>query len=725
MRYLKLGIITFLLTFSGLHLIQLQHSSGQINNDEPIVPSSPTDVFIIEEAEYEKAEGDERPIVQFRGLVYWEQLGGSMLNFFVNTSDVIQDQFWDYESGKQFTIDNSCVRRSGEELIPAGTDCVTVLTDRYLVVPGSRSFTYEITAYYDPDIIEDTGFIVIFNSQSVDFSIEVDGENVYAKVDYKNTITLPVGAGIVSYAPIEDGFPILDRIQTADGVRFQLTWEYKHRALDSKHDPLTIEVTYAFDDIYLKFTEQVYQNQVENQRLEDEQNKLDLLNTSFVVIATLALLASIFSILLAYLMARKKFETDLQKAKELPRRSVQDIEKEGSQKIPTKSLLLTGLILLPSLFAPTMINAQIDNENVIWKGKYVLHDAFSLTETVTITLPTERSEIFVYTNVSEVTSFQVKDDQENELIYEPDPDGFRYKVTNPSMTFTYVIERSYKAYNYSQILIYLDRFWVEFFKPGNLQTIEEQYFRVDMTYTVILPADAYLYSASPTPALDPNIMMDISTTIRGNWNITFSAKNRLMDAFHDVFETQITFSFVDILEALENLNTDFQTVKAKNQDIDSLLEVASSEILLFSLLGLIAPLISFFIAYWVFRNRYKKKIDEYEKKQEEQIFVEDAHIIALTLATEKDNKRYRESFIGHYWRLKTYVANFVNKDTVIFSNSELVTELKRLKPNLDEVSILNLFSQGEEMGIVEEDVNYGMLFDYAKEIDMMISLLDK
>ncbi|MFV2015029.1 MAG: hypothetical protein ACC656_06355, partial [Candidatus Heimdallarchaeota archaeon] len=135
MKYLKLGIITFLLTFSLLYLMQLPYSSGQINDDEPIIPSSPTNVFIIEEAEYDRAVGNDRPVVKFRGLIYWEQLGGSLLNFFVNTSDVIEDQFWDYESGKEFNIGDSCVQRSGEQLIPAGSDCVTVLGDRYLIVP--------------------------------------------------------------------------------------------------------------------------------------------------------------------------------------------------------------------------------------------------------------------------------------------------------------------------------------------------------------------------------------------------------------------------------------------------------------------------------------------------------------------------------------------------------------------------------------------------------------
>ena len=57
-----------------------------------------------------------------------------------------------------------------------------------------------------------------------------------------------------------------EEITGSEGVRYSLFWEYKHRAMDSKHNPLIIAVTYSFDPIFLKFTMQVYQNQKENQR---------------------------------------------------------------------------------------------------------------------------------------------------------------------------------------------------------------------------------------------------------------------------------------------------------------------------------------------------------------------------------------------------------------------------------------------------------------------------
>ena len=88
----------------------------------------------------------------------------------------------------------------------ANSPRILIQPDRYIIGPSSRSFQYEIEAYYEPDIVEDTGFIVVFNSQSVDFSIEIDGQPAFARTDYYNRITLPQGAGIVSYAPIDNGF---------------------------------------------------------------------------------------------------------------------------------------------------------------------------------------------------------------------------------------------------------------------------------------------------------------------------------------------------------------------------------------------------------------------------------------------------------------------------------------------------------------------------------------
>ncbi|MHA2504444.1 MAG: hypothetical protein ACXAE3_16450, partial [Candidatus Kariarchaeaceae archaeon] len=169
--------------------------------EEPINPSNPTNVVIRESAIYDAPVGDQDPIAHFTGVIFWEELAGSPLGFFVNTSLVINSEFRDFETKNPMQIQESCTGAFGFV-----TNCVEDRGDSYRIVPEGRSFQYEIESYYEPDVIEDTGFIVVFNSQSVDFSIDIDGEPAFARTDYSNIIILPQGAGIVSYAPIDDGF---------------------------------------------------------------------------------------------------------------------------------------------------------------------------------------------------------------------------------------------------------------------------------------------------------------------------------------------------------------------------------------------------------------------------------------------------------------------------------------------------------------------------------------
>ncbi|MHA2252648.1 MAG: hypothetical protein ACXAD7_19955, partial [Candidatus Kariarchaeaceae archaeon] len=528
---------------------------------------------------------------------------------------------------------------------------------------------------------------------------------------YRNVITLPPGAGVVSFAPIDKGFLGIDK--TEDG-RWQLIWKYKHRAMDSRHEPLIIEVTYAFDEIFLKFTEQIYQNQQEQQRRIEEENRVDILNASFVVIATLAIVASIFSVLFAYLLARKRFQPKLDRARELPRRSASDIEKSESLKVPTKSLLLSGLILFPLLLNPLPVNSQIENQSIIWKGLYVLNEDLTLTEEVEITFPVYENEVYVYINTSGVDIFAAYDEFGTEL--QVTDEGHRYLVKNPGFKFTYTIDRSYRnqLHNNSQMLVFLDRFWMEFLKPADAQQFDDLYLHVDLKYTVILPDGAFLYSASPSD------LLEISKTETGRWNITFTDTDRQMDAFHDVFETQITFSFVSILEAIEDLDSPFELPQQDDQDIDEIIKVASSEILLFSILGIIAPLISFLIAYWVLKRRYQKLIERIEQQQEEQIFIEGPQIQALAKAISKESgNRVYEGFTGHYWRLINKLSTLLKKDVSLLENWQISQEILKLKIKIDEARILQLISIGQSV-LSDDSIGYDQLYEYAQEVDEII-----
>ena len=158
-RTLKMVIIIFSLLFLSTFLMS---SVGQSGEKTPIEPSEPSDVYIEEIAQYDAPVGDEAPLVHLHGILYWERLSGTPLSFFINTTDVIESAFWDYDTGENFTISEDCFSSFS-------TNCVQDQTDRYIIIPGRRSFAYSILSYYDPDIIEDTGMIVIFNSQIVDF----------------------------------------------------------------------------------------------------------------------------------------------------------------------------------------------------------------------------------------------------------------------------------------------------------------------------------------------------------------------------------------------------------------------------------------------------------------------------------------------------------------------------------------------------------------------------
>ena len=53
--------------------------------ETPIIPSNPTNVVIRETAQYNAPTSDDDPISYLTGVIYWEELAGTRLSFFVNT----------------------------------------------------------------------------------------------------------------------------------------------------------------------------------------------------------------------------------------------------------------------------------------------------------------------------------------------------------------------------------------------------------------------------------------------------------------------------------------------------------------------------------------------------------------------------------------------------------------------------------------------------------------
>ena len=167
-----------------------------------------------------------------------------------------------------------------------------------------------------------------------------------------------------------------------------------------------------------------------------------------------------------------------------------------------------------------------------------------------------------------------------------------------------------------------------------------------------------------------------------------------------------------------------QVVIRETQDY---IDVARDEILLFALMGLIAPLISFLIAYWVFKRRYQKLIERTEQQQEENIFVEKTQIDALAAATDSDNKtNYTKSIIGQYWRLSHILSEIINRDIKLFDNKQIIIELKKVKPDFDDSLLVELLTRGNEYLRDEElfEITYEELYEYSQLIDQILKDLN-
>ncbi|MDH5646693.1 MAG: hypothetical protein OEZ01_11830, partial [Candidatus Heimdallarchaeota archaeon] len=395
-----------------------------------------------------------------------------------------------------------------------------------------------------------------------------------------------------------------------------------------------------------------------------------------------------------------------------------DIESSESMKIPIKSLFLSSMILIPMLFMPMQIQSQtVIDDRVIWNGTFTLEKDLMHWEEVEITFPFQKEYIEIYVDTVNVSEFKAYDNFGVQLPVEVEEDRFR--ILNPTLTMSYEMYRPYTLYNYSNILVYLDRLWLEFLKEESQRTADDPYLYVDYDYNIVLPEGAILYSASPSDQFTKTI------NEQGRINVNFNGENQRMDAFHDVFETQVTFSYFNVLEALENLDSDFVQIREEQESIDSLIKVAATEILMLSILGLLAPLISFFIAYWVFRRRYLNKIKQAEEQQEERILVENVQIEALIKSIEKsaEDEIYK-SFRGQYFKLINRISRLVNKDVLNLTTEQILNEVRRKKLDIDINTLQELIIFGNTFSS-EDHIEYSELLNYSENIDVFLDELSR
>ncbi len=701
MRKLAIGLIITVLLLNSVPFTK-EKSNQAVAQIEPGVQdfcleiSDPSNVCIVEGVQYEAPVGDDRPIAKFWGYLYWEFIGGNALQFFLNTSNLIgEPQIYDPD----FPDDKSKVNW---EISDRG--------DFISITPSGKHFAYLIEAYYDPDVVGDTGFIVVFQSQVVNFPLpRSDDENAYYKVDYSNTIILPEGAGIVSYAPTEDSSGPVN-FERISSKRYGIHWEFRNRALDSKHDPLITEVTYSYDRIYLQFTELVYKNQIEQQKQQDQQQNLEFLRNAFRIISVLAIVASIIAIIVAYLLVRKRFDPLKQKAKELPRRQAVDVEKEQEMKIEVRRMLLAGFLLFvivaPNMIAGTHAQPNLP-ENIEWYGQYEIFKDNTIRETVRLDVPIPQNTMKIWVNTSAVWDVSITDENGVPISNVKTFDD-RFEIVNPPLIVQYSFTYKFTPYDNAGMLVYIDRFWLEYANP-NAQSGESSYLFADIDYNVVLPSDAIIYSASPSDLVSLSIDPD------GRKRVRFTDSNREIDAFHDAWETQVSYSFVDVIDAIENLDVQFMNRRIQNRNTQELIERNQNQVLFFAILGIIAPLISFLIAYWTFRRRALKEIERLQQQQEEQIFVETDQIEAFLQAKSlKPDEQARDAFLGYYWELLFRLKKRLKKDPLKVPYSFIEKELQKV--DVDVAEVLNLIEEGRMVEMNDDPIYFDQFQDYAQRI---------
>jgi heme/copper-type cytochrome/quinol oxidase subunit 2 len=651
-----------------LFLVEVLITNSPIISYAQIESKDPMDVTLVE---YDKFNRD--LTLLSTGKIEWIHLGGAGLHFFLNTSQIIDNQhaFWDPVTGRNYTQVSSDSSYANSE------GYFYILPDRFVVnVMSTGRLAYRTFSNYIPDEIGNTGFFVVFGTNIVNFQYQlITDELEYANVDIEKTIILPEYSAVVSYAPTDEAIMF-----KPSPDRYGIKWVYTHREMDSKHDPLTTEVTYTFDEIFLQFSEAMYRNQKEIQKIQETEQRLDLLKASFTQIAFMAVILGVIAAFVGVLVARRKYKKQLDEAKQLPRRAAIDIEKSDSMKVNIGSLFVLALLLF-SIFTtpmPGQVSAELDQldqlelidpvehieGNILWVGIIELDESMISTETIEITFPEPQSQIYIWSETSAVENFQAWDNQGKEKYVEKEVD--RYIINDVGTYVKYTITQPYNIYNNSNILVFIDRFWLEYPRPDGTQ--EDKYYHADMSYNIILPQGATVYSASPSDLYSKTLLSD------GRKRISFTDQNRQIDAFHDMWECQVTYSFVDVLDAINDLNADFEHLRVETQTEEELISSILQQVILFSILGLIAPILAFLIAYWITRHRKRKEIEQIKNSFDDKIFVESEQILAFDQVTSSDHVSSGwKAVLGSFWRLQQVIQTLTRR-TLENKDAQQITE---------------------------------------------------
>jgi len=659
------------------------------------------------------------------GYIYWVDLNspGGYLTIYGNTSDMYEISFWDGIGDMNEDQD------------------YFLEPDRITVLPRTTGLNYRIRSNYYPDYFLDTNFVVIFDTFWAQFSyLTPDGDERYAPVTYHNKQLLPEDAGLVSFAPTDNA------VIVKEGNSFGITWDYEERAMDPFHEPLTYEITYNFDPIYLQFTEQMFENQSQQQEIEQTESLLNLLQIYFKLIAFIAIAISIFAALFGYLRAKRKFKSKLNEARSMPKKMLKDIEAEIEPRKRVSALFNAFFIIL--LISPALYtNQQITTDmNVVANNKMVTIEGYTpimtgerdiryessielgkdgiAFETVIMELPFTVDNFSIWADTSSVLEFRAYNEFHVPLSYQQFSD--KYLIRNLQGFIEYEIVRPYTYYNNSNILVYLDYFWLLFVDPVlQEESLPPIYSKADIKFTVIVPEGAILYSASPESILT------LSQTPEGRRKVTFTDEDRDIDPYHDLFSTQITYSFIDVIEAIENQSARFEHFRVETKISEEQRASLSRNLIFISLLGLIAPILAFLLTYFIVRRRMLRKIQEEEQKYEMLVSVEEIQLQAMNKAKEIDaSSEPWKAMLGEYWELLGYISRIVPVN-LLAAPEELheKTVRKYIPSNLitETLEILSVGGAISNSWIGNEQIYYNkqQSRDYLESVMKLIEKIEK
>ena len=516
--------------------------------------------------------------------------------------------------------------------------------------------------------------------------------------------------------------------------------------MDPFHEPLTYEITYNFDPIYLQFTEQMFNNQQQQQEQEQIDNLLDLLQTYFKLIAFLAIALSVIAALLGYLRAKRKFQSKLNEARNMPKKMLKDIEREKDPGKRVSSMFSLFFLLL--LITPAFQNVNgldddtsvsyLTNDKKITVADYTAIDAsdeninYDTTidlgkdgiayETVIMELPYTIDNFSIWVDTTEVLEFRAYNDLGAPVSFQEFSD--RYLIRNVQGYIHYEIVKPYVYYNNSNILVYIDYFWL-LFVDEEAEGEEIGYLKADIDFTIIIPEGAILYSASPESILT------LSQTPEGRRRVSFFETDRQIDPYHDLFSTQVTYSFIDVIEAIENQSARFEHFKVDIEITQEQIVELARNLIFISLLGLIAPILAFLLTYFIMRRRMLRKIKEEEQKHEMLISVEEIQLRAMKDATEIDlSKEPWKAMLGEYWELLSYLSRFTPVNLLALNEDIHESTVRKYIPSSLIAETLELLSVGRALSDnwqKNEQIYYTrqQARDYLESVMKLIERMEK